>query len=152
MLLAEGSDADAVARRMIDELQGRFVVNGHEVFIGVSIGIASGREDGDTLLRNADVAMYHAKRAGTGRYEHFQPRMHAALVMRLGLEAELRRAIERQEFELHFQPLFNLREGTIAAFESLVRWRHPVRGLVSPVEFIPVAEETGLIATSIAGC
>jgi diguanylate cyclase (GGDEF)-like protein len=145
VLLAEGSDADAVARRMIDELQSRFVVNGHEVFIGVSIGIASGREDGETLLRNADVAMYHAKRAGAGRYEHFKPSMHAALLVRLGLDAELRRAVEREEFELHFQPLFNLHAGAVAAFESLVRWRHPVRGLVSPLEFIPVAEETGLI-------
>jgi diguanylate cyclase (GGDEF)-like protein len=145
VLLAEGSDADAVARRMIDELQSRFVVNGHEVFIGVRIGIASGREDGETLLRNAEVAMYHAKRAGAGRYERFKPSMHAALLVRLGLDAELRRAVEREEFELHFQPLFNLHAGAVAAFESLVRWRHPVRGLVSPLEFIPVAEETGLI-------
>ena len=145
VLLAENSDADAVARRMIDQLQSRFVVNGHEVFIGVSIGIAAGREDGETLLRNADVAMYHAKRVDTGRYEHFKPSMHAALLTRLGLDSELRRAIERQEFELHFQPLFNLRAGTIAAFESLIRWRHSTRGLVSPLEFIPVAEETGLI-------
>ncbi|HET8979927.1 MAG TPA: EAL domain-containing protein [Solirubrobacteraceae bacterium] len=145
VLLADGSDADAVARRMIEALQGRFVINGHEVFIGVSIGIATGREDGETLLRNADVAMYHAKRAGTGRYEHFKPIMHAALLMRLGLDSELRRAVEREEFELHFQPLFNLRAGTVAGFESLVRWRHPGRGLVSPLEFIPVAEETGLI-------
>ncbi len=145
VLLAEGADADTVARRMIDELQSRFVVSGHEVFIGVSIGIASGREDGETLLRNADVAMYHAKRGGTGRHAHFQPRMHEALLMRLGLDAELRRAIERQEFELHFQPLFNLHTGSIAAFESLVRWRHPTRDLVPPLEFIPVAEETGLI-------
>jgi diguanylate cyclase (GGDEF)-like protein len=145
VLLAEGSDADAVARRMIRELQSRFVVNGHEVFIGVSIGIASGHEDGETLVRNADVAMYHAKRAGTGRYEHFRPSMHAALVTRLGLDSELRRAVEREEFELHFQPLFNLHTGTLAAFESLVRWRHPVRGMVPPLDFIPVAEETGVI-------
>lgn len=145
VLLGEGSDADAVARRIIRELQSRFVVNGHEVFIGVSIGIAGGREDGAVLLRNADVAMYHAKRAGTGRYEHFRPSMHAALLTRLGLDSELRRAVEREEFELHFQPLFNLRSGTVAAFESLIRWRHPVRGLVSPLKFIPVAEETGLI-------
>ncbi|HWE10437.1 MAG TPA: EAL domain-containing protein [Solirubrobacteraceae bacterium] len=145
VLLAESSDPDAVARRMISELQSRFVVNGHEVFIGVSIGIATGHAEGDTLVRNADVAMYHAKRAGTGRYEHFQPSMHTALLTRLGLDSELRRAVERAEFELHFQPLFNLRSGTIAAFECLVRWRHPVRGLISPLEFIPVAEETGLI-------
>jgi diguanylate cyclase (GGDEF)-like protein len=145
VLLADGADPDAVSRRMIDELQCRFVISGHEVFIGVSIGIATGREEAETMLRNADVAMYHAKRAGTGRFEHFKPSMHAALLMRLGLDSELRRAVERDELELHFQPLFNLASGTVAGFESLVRWRHPSRGLVSPLEFIPVAEETGLI-------
>ena len=145
VLLADGSAADAVARRMIEALQRRFFIDGHEVFVGVSIGIAAGREDPETLLRNADVAMYHAKRSGTGRFEHFKPMMHAALLVRLGQDSELRRAIEREEFELHYQPLFNLRAGRLAAFEALVRWRHPERGLVSPLEFIPVAEETGLI-------
>jgi diguanylate cyclase (GGDEF)-like protein len=145
VLLSGASDPDKIADRIIDVLQRGFHIEGREVFIGVSVGIASGREDADTLLRNADVAMYHAKREGTGRRQVFEPRMHEALVSRLGLDAELRRAVDRGEFELHYQPLFDLRSGRIAAFESLVRWRHPVRGLVPPIEFIPLAEETGMI-------
>ncbi|HEY1569125.1 MAG TPA: EAL domain-containing protein [Solirubrobacteraceae bacterium] len=145
VLLDGRSDAEAVAERIVDAVKTGFEVEGHEVFVGVSVGIASGRQPAETLLRNADVAMYQAKRAGTGRYARFEPRMHAALVSRLGLDAELRRAVDRQEFELHYQPLIHLRADTITAVESLVRWRHPLRGLVGPVEFIPVAEETGLI-------
>jgi len=145
VLLDGRSDAETVAQRIVRALERRFEIDGHELFIGVSIGIAGGRQPAETLLRDADVAMYHAKRAGTGRYARFEPRMHAALVSRLGLDAELRRAAERGEFELHYQPLIHLRTNTITALESLVRWRHPVRGLVSPAEFIPMAEETGLI-------
>ena len=145
VLLDGRSDAETVAHRIVRALERRFEIEGHELFIGVSIGIASGRHPAETLLRNADVAMYHAKRAGTGRYVRFEPRMHAALVSRLGLDVELRRAVERHEFELHYQPLIHLRTDTITALESLVRWRHPVRGLIPPAEFIPVAEETGLI-------
>jgi diguanylate cyclase (GGDEF)-like protein len=145
ILLDGRSDAEVVAERIVRALEGRFEVDGHEVFVGVSVGIASGRQPAETLLRDADVAMYQAKRAGTGRYARFEPRMHAALVSRLGLDAELRRAVEREEFELHYQPLIHLRTDTITAVESLVRWRHPIRGLVPPMEFIPVAEENGLI-------
>jgi diguanylate cyclase (GGDEF)-like protein len=145
VLLDGRSDAETVAERIVRALERRFEIDGHEVFVGVSVGIASGRQPAETLLRNADVAMYQAKRAGTGRYARFEPRMHAALVSRLGLDAELRRAVEREEFELHYQPLTHLRTDTITAVESLVRWRHPTRGLVPPLEFIPVAEETGLI-------
>jgi predicted signal transduction protein with EAL and GGDEF domain len=140
VLLDGRSDAEVVAERIVRALEGRFEVDGHEVFVGVSVGIASGRQPAETLLRNADVAMYQAKRAGAGRYARFEPRMHAALVSRLGLDAELRRAVEREEFELHYQPLTHLRTNTITAVETLVRWRHPVRGLVPPLEFIPVAE------------
>jgi diguanylate cyclase (GGDEF)-like protein len=145
ILLTGSADPNAVADRIIESLQRSFVVDGHEVFIGVSVGIATGREDAGTLLRNADVAMYQAKHTGTGGRQRFEPRMHEALVSRLDLESELRRAVERDEFELHYQPLYDLRTGQVAAFESLVRWRHPVRGLVPPIEFIPVAEETGMI-------
>ncbi|MGA9857152.1 MAG: EAL domain-containing protein [Solirubrobacteraceae bacterium] len=145
VLLAPDSNAEAVAGRIIAALQSRFEVDGHELFVGVSVGIASGRNEAETLLRNADVAMYHAKRDATGGLARFEPRMHAARVSRLGLETELRHAVAREEFELHYQPLFGLRRGRLAGFESLVRWRHPVRGLVAPAEFIPVAEETGLI-------
>jgi diguanylate cyclase (GGDEF)-like protein len=157
ILLAGARDPDTVADRIIDVLQRRFSIDGQEVFIGVSVGIATGREEAETLLRNADVAMYHAKRGepgsvlgegqgrDQGRRRRFEPEMHEALVSRLGLDSELRRAVERGEFELHYQPLYDLRSGRIAAFEALVRWRHPARGLVPPLEFIPLAEETGMI-------
>jgi diguanylate cyclase (GGDEF)-like protein len=145
IVLAGASDPNAVADRIIEALQQSFHIDGHEVFVGVSVGIATGREEADILLRNADVAMYHAKQAGTGRRQRFEPRMHEALLSRLDLDAELRRAVERGEFELHYQPLYDLRSGRIAAFEALVRWRHPTRGLVPPIEFIPLAEETGKI-------
>ena len=145
IVLAAPSDPNAVADRIIEALQRSFRVDGHEVFIGASIGIATGREDAGTLLRNADVAMYQAKHAGTGRRQRFEPRMHEELVSRLDLETELRRAVDRREFELHYQPLYDLRSGRVAAFESLVRWRHPTRGLIPPIEFIPLAEETGMI-------
>jgi diguanylate cyclase (GGDEF)-like protein len=145
IVLAGTSDANAVADRVIETLQRSFEIDGQVVFVGVSVGIATGREEAGTLLRNADVAMYHAKRAGTGSRRRFEPRMHEALVSRLDLETELRRAVERGEFDLHYQPLYDLRSGRIGAFESLVRWRHPTRGLVPPIEFIPLAEETGLI-------
>jgi diguanylate cyclase (GGDEF)-like protein len=145
VLLAGGGDPVAVAERIIDALQRRFQIGEHDVSISVSVGIASGREQAETLLRNADVAMYQAKRAGAGRYTHFEPGMHATLVSRLELVTDLRRATERGQFEMHYQPMFDLRSGKIAALEGLVRWRHPTRGLVEPVEFIPVAEETEMI-------
>jgi diguanylate cyclase (GGDEF)-like protein len=146
VLLVGADEPEHVAKRIIEALNLPFEISGHVVFVSVSVGIADGAEDAETLLRNADVAMYRAKRAGGARYERFEPSMHAALVSRLDLDTELRRAVQRNEFELHYQPMFDLESGRIAALESLVRWRHPVRGLVPPIEFIPVAEETGLIA------
>jgi diguanylate cyclase (GGDEF)-like protein len=145
VLLTGMSDPTAVAQRIIDGVRSLFQIGEHEVFVSVSVGIASGREEAETLLRQADVAMYHAKRSGAGRYARFQPSMHAALISRLTLGTELRRAIAREEFELHYQPLLDLRCGRIAAFEGLVRWRHPNRGLVAPLDFIPFAEQTGMI-------
>jgi len=124
-------------------------VLGHEVFISASIGIAV-NEDGDNaghLLRNADVAMYTAKTKGKSRFEIFEPAMHDAVVARLALEAELRRAIERSEFVVHYQPIVRLDPGEVIGAEALVRWQHPTRGLVLPAEFVPLAEETGLIVT-----
>ena len=145
VLLAGAADPVPVAERILAALRSHFQLGGHDVFISVSIGIASGREEAETLLRNADVAMYHAKRAGADRYARFEPHMHAARLSRLGLDTELRGAVERAEFELHYQPMFELDSGRIVAVEALLRWRHPSRGLVAPAEFIPVAEETGLI-------
>ena len=145
VLLASTADAGVVAQRVIEALQQRFQIAGHEAFVSVSIGIATGRDDAATLLRNADVAMYHAKRAGPGRFQRYEPSMHAALLSRLGLDAELRRAVAQEELELRYQPIVDLGSGRICAFEALLRWRHPERGLIAPVEFIPVAIETGLI-------
>ena len=145
VLLVGRSHPEAVARRIIDAVQRGFEIASHEVFISVSVGIVSGRDDAETLLRHADVAMYHAKRAGTVHYARFEPSMQSARVSRLLLHTELRRAIERDEFELYYQPIYDLRSDTIAAFEALIRWQHPTRGLVAPLEFIPVAEEAGMI-------
>jgi diguanylate cyclase (GGDEF)-like protein len=145
VLLARRSDPVVAAERIIEALQRSFQIGESEVFVSVSLGIASGSDNAETLLRNADVAMYQAKRSGIGHYRSFEPSMHTALVSRLGLDTELRRAIDEGAFELHYQPVFDLRSGKIAAFEGLIRWRHPTRGLVAPLDFIPVAEETGLI-------
>jgi diguanylate cyclase (GGDEF)-like protein len=144
VLLGSGVDAELVAERIIDTLQRRFEISGHELFIDVSVGIASGSADAEALLRNADVAMYEAKRRGGGRHLRFEPGMHGALVARLDLDAELRRALERGELELRYQPIVDLRSGAITAFEALLFWRHPRRGLLARDEFLPLAEEIGL--------
>ncbi len=144
---AEVTAAARIAERIRATLGTAFWVLGQEVYVSASIGIAIGR-DGDAagdLLRNADVAMYTAKQKGKSRFELFEPAMHDAVVARLGLEAELRRAIERQEFVVHYQPIVRLETGAVIGAEALVRWQHPTRGLVPPLEFIPLAEETGLI-------
>jgi predicted signal transduction protein with EAL and GGDEF domain len=145
VLLTGTSDPVGLAQRIIGALQRGFEIGGHEVFVNVSVGIASGRDEAEALLSNADVAMYHAKRASAGHYRHFEPSMQAARVSRLELETSLRRAVERDEFELHCQPVFDLRSGKLASFEGLLRWHDPLRGLVPPLEFISVAEETGVI-------
>jgi diguanylate cyclase (GGDEF)-like protein/PAS domain S-box-containing protein len=144
---ADVTNAARVAERIRSALGVPFWVLGQEVFISASIGIAV-RQPGDTagdLLRNADVAMYTAKSKGKSRFEIFEPAMHDAVVARLSLEAELRRAIEREEFVVYYQPIVRLESGEVIGAEALVRWQHPSRGLIAPLEFIPLAEETGLI-------
>jgi diguanylate cyclase (GGDEF)-like protein len=141
------------ATRMADQLQKEltlpFELNGQEIFTSASIGIAFNQAEQDyqplELLRDAHTAMYRAKTLGKARHEVFATGMRVQVVKRLQLETDLRRAIEQQEFYLHYQPIVSLKTGRIAGFEALVRWQHPDRGFVSPVEFIPVAEETGLI-------
>lgn len=124
-------------------------LNGHDVFVGVSIGIAvsedGGYEDAHAVLRDADIAMYRAKDQGGGKTVLFEPGMHQAVVSRLEVETELRHALERGEFVVYYQPIVSLKDKRIAGFEALVRWSHPSRGLVPPGNFIPTAEETGMI-------
>jgi predicted signal transduction protein with EAL and GGDEF domain len=141
-------EAGRVAQRVIDALRPPFDLEGKKAFVYASIGIAMsipGDLSPHDLLRNADLAMYIAKRRGKGGYEYFQPAMHQAVVRRLELKAELEQALERDEFVLHYQPFVDLESGRITAVEALVRWLHPEHGLVPPLDFIPLAEETGLI-------
>ena len=143
-------DAIYVAERIHQELTLPLNLEGHEVFTTASIGIAlssTGYNHPEEVLRDADIAMYRAKALGKARHEVFDKDMHAHAVALLQLETDLRRAIERQEFEVYYQPIVSLTNQQIISFESLVRWQHPERGLISPAEFIPLAEETGLINT-----
>jgi diguanylate cyclase (GGDEF)-like protein/PAS domain S-box-containing protein len=146
--LADESEAVAVAERILTELARPMQVGDRTIEPEGTVGIAfaaDGRETSDTLLRDADAAMYLAKDRGKGAYAIFEPAMHAAAVARLELRSDLARAIEHGEITLHYQPVVDLRTGWIPAYESLARWTHPERGPVPPCEFIPLAEETGLI-------
>ncbi len=146
--VASASDAVRVAERIEEVLRAPFYLEGRERFITTSIEIVlstSSSELPDVLLRYADVAMYQAKASGKARYAVFNLSMTAAALKRLELESDLRRALEREEFRLYYQPKVSLRSGEIVAMEALLRWEHPERGLVSPGQFIPVAEETDLI-------
>jgi len=142
------SDAKRLANRIQEELILPFNLGGHEVFTTVSIGIAlsaPGYNLPEQLLRDADTAMYRAKASGKACYEVFNIAMHTCALELLQLETDLWRAIERQEFLVYYQPIISLKNGKINGFEALVRWQHPDRGLIYPAEFIPMAEETGLI-------
>ncbi|GIE94992.1 putative bifunctional diguanylate cyclase/phosphodiesterase [Paractinoplanes rishiriensis] len=141
------ADAELLAIAILAALAEPILVDGRELHVGAAIGIAAAADAGDTeqLQRNADLAMYRAKDAGGGGYATYHPGMHDALVQRLELAADLRLALERDELVLHYQPTVDLRTGRIIGFEALVRWHHPTRGLVPPLEFIGVAEATGLI-------
>jgi len=137
-----------VADRIVTLLAEPFEVAGQRVFVTASVGIAmsaSGYVDEEDILRDADIAMYHAKQAGRGRWVMFDKTMQLAAVRRLRLEADLRDAIARKEFFLQFQPIVTPIDGRVRGFEALLRWRHPRDGVVPPVDFIPVVEETGLI-------
>ncbi|MDB9313086.1 EAL domain-containing protein [Spirulina sp. CS-785/01] len=141
-------DAIAVARSIQTLLYLPFQLEHYEVFTGTSIGIVLGNShytQPETLLRDADVAMYRAKAKGRGQYAVFNPLMQIHACERLQLENDLRWGLDRQEFFLYYQPIVSLATGALKGFEVLIRWRHPQRGIISPTEFIPVAEETGLI-------
>jgi diguanylate cyclase (GGDEF)-like protein/PAS domain S-box-containing protein len=141
-------DAIRVADRVQKMLALPFNLDGHEVFTSASVGIAIGSREYETaeaVLRDADTALYRAKALGKARYEVFDVEMRDRAVARLRLDTDLRRAIERKDFQLYYQPIVSLQDGTITGFEALLRWPHWDRGLVYPADFIPVAEETGLI-------
>jgi diguanylate cyclase (GGDEF)-like protein len=142
------SEAADLAHRIVERLGQPYEIDGHQVVIGASVGIAMAPRDGvsaDLLLRNADMALYHAKGQEGGAWRFFEPDMDIKAQARRALELDLRHALQTGAFELYYQPLFNLKTMQVAVCEALIRWRHPTRGMVSPGEFIPVAEDMGLI-------
>ena len=146
--LKEQQQAIKVAEIISQKLKKPFNLDGYELFTTVSIGIAFCNQDyqqPEDLLRDADLSMYHAKDQGKARYAIFDTSMHKLAIRRLQLESELRLGIKNQEFQLYYQPITSLVTGKLSGFEALVRWLHPENGLISPAEFIPIAEETGLI-------
>jgi EAL domain-containing protein (putative c-di-GMP-specific phosphodiesterase class I) len=141
-------DAAAVARRLVAALTEPVTIQCTELYVSASVGIAMYPYDGtdiDTLLMNADTAMYRAKEAGRGGFQFYDRSMNARALERLVMETMLRRALERSEFVLHYQPRISLATGQIVGAEALIRWQHPERGMVSPREFITLAEETSLV-------
>jgi diguanylate cyclase (GGDEF)-like protein/PAS domain S-box-containing protein len=141
-------DAAIMARRILQAVVEAHFIDQHDLHVTASIGVSVYPDDGmdaETLIKNADTAMYQAKENGRQSYQFFKPAMNARAVERQSIEESLRRALERQEFTLHYQPKINLRTGEITGAEALIRWTHPIRGPVSPAQFIPVAEECGLI-------
>jgi len=146
--IANAQGAIQVAERIMGVLARPFEVQHQQVFVTASVGIAlsaSGYTDVEDILRDADIAMYHAKQGGRARWVMFDQAMQHAAVRRLQMEAELRGALAQEQFYLCYQPIVTPQDGQVRGFEALLRWRHPVHGLVPPVEFIPIAEETGLI-------
>ncbi len=146
--IAHTDDAADVARKIIATLLRPILLEENELRIGSSIGIGVYPEHGDNsarLIANADAAMYHVKKSGRSSFAFFKPEMSTFFPKRLALENELRAALEKDQFVLHYQPKVDMRSGRIVGMEALVRWQHPQKGLVSPLEFIPLAEETGLI-------
>jgi diguanylate cyclase (GGDEF)-like protein len=146
--LASPADAATLANRIVTRAAEPLEVDGHNIVIGASVGIAVAPGDGsdsETLLKNADLALYRAKHDGRGAYHFFEKGMDANLQERRALELALRQALARNEFRLVFQPLFNLKESRICGLEALLRWYHPERGTIGPSEFVPIAEDAGLI-------
>ena len=146
--IGEWDDTNTVIRRIHSELAQPFYVEGCEIHTSASIGVtreSASYESADELLRDADTAMYQAKREGGARHVLFQAGMRAGVMRRFSLEAHLRRAVERNELLLHYQPIVGIEDERTRGFEALARWEHPERGTIPPIDFIPIAEETGLI-------
>jgi diguanylate cyclase (GGDEF)-like protein len=147
-LSGDRGEIDRLAGAILEAIKQPFDVDGNQIIPGTSIGIAIAPDDGDdleTLMRNADLALYRAKGEGRGIYSFFEEGLNEKAQERRVIEGDLRAAIERGEFELYYQPLFDLKEHRIGSFEALLRWNHPTRGLVAPLEFIPIAEDSGMI-------
>ncbi|AUI67375.2 EAL domain-containing protein [Beggiatoa leptomitoformis] len=147
--LLKEDEIAVIAENIISKLTEPFELNGQTVFVGTSIGVTvypADANDADILLRNADMAMYRAKAIGPNVYQFFTSKMNEQIHTRMGLEHDLRHAIEREELEIYYQPIVDLETGLVSKAEALLRWEHPTRGKVPPYEFIPLAEETGLIA------
>jgi diguanylate cyclase (GGDEF)-like protein/PAS domain S-box-containing protein len=146
--IREPGEVESVAKRLMKVLTSSFNVDGKEIFTSASIGIALssiGYDNSEDILRDADTAMYRAKSQGKARYEVFDVNMRASVIARLQLETDLRNGLNREEFRNYYQPIVSLDSGRIVGFEALLRWQHPIRGLVQPADFIAVAEETGMI-------
>jgi diguanylate cyclase (GGDEF)-like protein len=146
--IPNSAEATNMARRIQDKLQSHFNLSGHEVFTTTSIGIAlssTGYDHAEAMLRDADTAMYRAKAQGKACYEVFDKGMHTHAVYVLQMENDLRRALDREELRVYYQPIVSLDNGQLAGFEALIRWQHPERGFINPSDFIPLAEDTGLI-------
>ena len=146
--IADPADATSLAQAVIDALSEPYDIDGQQAVIGVSIGISVGPGDGsnpDKLLRNADLALYRAKSDGRGTFRFFEPVMDLQMQTRRIMEQDLRKALPSGEFELHYQPVVNLASKEISGFEALIRWNHPSKGMISPADFIPLAEEIGFI-------
>jgi len=146
--IEHAEDAALSAQKIIAVLAPPHRIDRHDLHISVSIGISIYPDDGQdagTLLKSADIAMFHAKESGRDNYKFFEQEMTVQAVQRQSVEADLRRALARQEFLLYYQPKINLRSGAIVGVEALIRWQHPERGLLSPAEFVPIAEDCGLI-------
>jgi diguanylate cyclase (GGDEF)-like protein/PAS domain S-box-containing protein len=144
----QAEDAAPTSSRMLRAVAEAHSIDGHDLFVTTSIGVSVYPDDGrdaETLIKNADTAMYQAKESGQQSYQFFKPAMNVRAVERQSIEESLRRALERKEFALHYQPRINLRTGEITGAEALIRWTHPVRGPIPPGQFIPVAEACGLI-------
>ncbi len=146
--ISSETDAASIANKILALFKSPFELGGHNVHLGASIGIALYPNDGDntdTLIRNADTAMYHAKERGRNNYQFFTAEMESRVRERVILEADLRKGLERDEFNLYYQPIYHLQTEAVMGFEALIRWQHPESGFISPAKFIPIAEERGLI-------
>lgn len=146
--IQEAASTQALARRLVDLVGRAYMIDGHLLTIGASVGVALAPNDGieaDKLLKNADLALYRAKLDGRATYRFFEPEMDARMQARRRLELDMRQALARREFQLHYQPQMQLEGNRLVGCEALIRWQHPERGMVSPLDFIPLAEEIGLI-------